>query len=545
MFVAAANLVMMPLIFIWQVLYCFFNYAELIKREPGSLGVRKWSHYGKLYLRHLNEHDHELKARLNRAYKPANQYMEIFVSPLSVVIARFLTFVAGSILAIFIALSVWDEDVLNVEHVITIITILGAIIAGCRVFIPDDNMVFCPEKTLTAVIAHTHYFPMDNWKGKAHTYDVMSHLNELFPYTALTLLQELMSPIVTPFILFFMMRPRAASIIDFFRNFTVDVTGVGDVCSFAQMDVRRHGNPDWQHTATGGGEAPGHNDSDPGASEVPFARGVNHVQAETNAYTRAEDGKTEMSLIHFTLANPDWKPPQESENFIAALRGQAAREAETLPALQEEQLEENVLYASLNSLDAAGGVYADIANNVLTSLQHQRYEGEVNTNSLVINSSQPQAMLPGAHQASGCQIQSNSNSRQQSSMLQSIQQGMITGRSSVLTSMMPMPPGPPNLRQDLRRLGLEYTGADMSLSALYLHEMHQRSCQQQQPSFGIGGGARPGSRTGAFVFQDHRRSLNDLAEEELSVPLVNTSDIEGEDGSANSSPQVFSSSNVA
>ena len=31
---------------------------------------------------------------------------------------------------------------------------------------------------------------------------------------------------------------------DFFRNFTVDVVGVGDVCSFAQMDVKRHGNPE-------------------------------------------------------------------------------------------------------------------------------------------------------------------------------------------------------------------------------------------------------------------------------------------------------------
>ena len=28
-------------------------------------------------------------------------------------------------------------------------------------------------------------------------------------------------------------------IVDFFRNFTVDVVGVGDVCSFAQLDVRK------------------------------------------------------------------------------------------------------------------------------------------------------------------------------------------------------------------------------------------------------------------------------------------------------------------
>jgi hypothetical protein len=35
-------------------------------------------------------------------------------------------------------------------------------------------------------------------------------------------------------------------IIDFYRNFTVSVLGVGDVCSFSLMDMRRHGNPAWQ-----------------------------------------------------------------------------------------------------------------------------------------------------------------------------------------------------------------------------------------------------------------------------------------------------------
>ena len=36
--VALLNLVLMPLILFWQILYSFFNYAELIKREPGHLG---------------------------------------------------------------------------------------------------------------------------------------------------------------------------------------------------------------------------------------------------------------------------------------------------------------------------------------------------------------------------------------------------------------------------------------------------------------------------------------------------------------------------
>lgn len=56
-------------------------------------------------------------------------------------------------------------------------------------------------------------------------------------------MEELLSPIVTPFILIFLLRNKSLEIIDFFRNFTVEVVGVGDICSFAQMDIRRHGNP--------------------------------------------------------------------------------------------------------------------------------------------------------------------------------------------------------------------------------------------------------------------------------------------------------------
>ena len=91
------NLVLMPVILLWQILYSFFNYAEVIKREPGSLGVRKWSLYARyylrweqkfcllnpLFLRHFNELEHELSARLSRAYKPATHYMDIFVRSFS------------------------------------------------------------------------------------------------------------------------------------------------------------------------------------------------------------------------------------------------------------------------------------------------------------------------------------------------------------------------------------------------------------------------------------------------------------------------------
>lgn len=314
-----------------------------------------WSLYGRLYLRHFNELDHELNARLNRAYRPASKYMSIFTSPIMTVIAKNVAFVTGSILAVLLILTVYDEDVLTVEHVLTTMTILGAMVAGARAFIPDENLVWCPETLLTAVLAHTHYRP-DSWRGYAHTQTTRAEVAQLFQYRAVHLLEELLSPLLTPIILCFHMRQRALDIVDFYRNFTIEVTGVGDVCSFAQMDVRKHGNPMWQTVTQSPVEdrTTGYNNqylTEPDKLRVPTS----------NQYTQAEDGKTELSLIHFTLTNPEWRPPSHAENFVTALRERAKKEV-----VHGVHGEINPLLASLNSLSGLGPGVSINDNKLIT-----------------------------------------------------------------------------------------------------------------------------------------------------------------------------------
>ncbi|RXN24684.1 autophagy-related 9A-like protein [Labeo rohita] len=177
------NLLLCPFVLVWQVLYAFFSYAEVIKREPGSLGARRWSLYGRLYLRHFNELDHELQGRLGRGYKPAAKYMNAFVSPLLAVFAKNVAFFSGSVLAVLIALTVYDEDVLTVQHILTAITVLGVVITITRSFIPDEHMVWCPEQLLQCVLAHIHYMP-DHWKGNANKSETRDEMAQLFQYKA-------------------------------------------------------------------------------------------------------------------------------------------------------------------------------------------------------------------------------------------------------------------------------------------------------------------------------------------------------------------------
>lgn len=285
------NFIFAPIILLWEILYTFFNYAEIIKREPGKIGVRHWSLYGKLYLRHFNELDHELFARLTRAYRPASKYLSAFSSPLVTIIAQHVGFICGALFAVIVVLTLYDEDVIAVGNLLTLMTGLGATVAICRGIIPEDSMVWCPESLLQAVVVHTHYMTT-NWKSHAHTSRVRESFQQIFQYRFVALLEQLVSPIVTPYLLLHWVYPRSLEIVDFFRHFTVSVVGVGDVCSFAQMDVKKHGNPRWQQES------------------------LDTVSAAPDQYTQAEDGKVELSLVHFTTTNPTWVPPPEGQAFV-------------------------------------------------------------------------------------------------------------------------------------------------------------------------------------------------------------------------------------
>ncbi|XP_059059836.1 autophagy-related protein 9A [Achroia grisella] len=303
MTLALINFLLAPLIQAWQILYFFFNYAELIKRSPGSLGLRTWSLYARVTLRHFNELEHELRDRLNRAHKPATKYLASFMSPITSVVAKNIVFVAASVLGVLVVLSVYDEDVLAVEHVLTIITILGCVVAIARALIGEEDRLGAGctgpargEELFVQVLGHVHYLPAA-WRGRAHTKNVAALFQQLFQFRAVYIIFEVLSPLLCPFVLF-SLRSRALDIVDFYRNFTVNVVGIGDVCSFAQLDIRRHGHPDWQTVGK-----------------------IGKVKGAKTQYHQGEGGKTELSLVAFSCRHPGWQPAEPAQRqFLRSLR---------------------------------------------------------------------------------------------------------------------------------------------------------------------------------------------------------------------------------
>lgn len=58
---------------------------------------------------------------------------------------RNVAFLSGSVLSVLVVLSVYDEDVLTVEHVLSIITVLGCLLAAARYCITNFFSISRPN----------------------------------------------------------------------------------------------------------------------------------------------------------------------------------------------------------------------------------------------------------------------------------------------------------------------------------------------------------------------------------------------------------------
>lgn len=129
---------------------------------------------------------------------------------------------------------------------------------------------------------------------------------------------------------------------------------MGDICSFAQLDVRNHGNPQ-VGVVLGGGLRSGGGPRGGSPTHPPVPQWLSAGQTEASVYQQAENGKTELSLMHFAITNPRWQPPPPSELFLSQLKEKVQQDAAAAPPAQRI-LAEGPLGASLLSEDSAVAV---------------------------------------------------------------------------------------------------------------------------------------------------------------------------------------------
>ncbi|OAA54510.1 autophagy protein [Niveomyces insectorum RCEF 264] len=251
LFAGFMNLLLAPFVACYLVVVYFLTYYNEYQKNPSALGARAYTPLAEWKFREFNELEHLFEERLNMSYPFATRYLDQFPKRKTEQVAKTVAFVAGSVMTVLAIASLFDPELFlgfEITHDRTVLFYVGifaTVWAAARGMITEENSVFDPEYALRNVIEYTHYEP-DHWKGRLHSYDVKVEFAELYQIKIKIFLEEILSIFFTPLILFTSLPRSSDQIIDFFREFTVHVDGLGYVCSFAVFDF---------HKGVGGGTA--------------------------------------------------------------------------------------------------------------------------------------------------------------------------------------------------------------------------------------------------------------------------------------------------
>ncbi|XVE77906.1 hypothetical protein DITRI_Ditri13aG0101500 [Diplodiscus trichospermus] len=293
MVVGLAMLLLSPFLVIFMLVYLFLRHAEQFYNHPSTASSRRWSNLSKWMFREFNEVDHLFKHRINSSVMHASEYIKQFPSPIISIIAKFISFVSGGFAAILIIIAFLEESLLEGHifgrNLFWYAAIFGTITAISRAAVTDELLVLDPEGAMSMVVQHTHYMPK-RWRGKENTETVRIEFATLFQYNGMMLLEEMASIFLTPFLLLFVVPKRVEDILRFIADFTVDVEGVGHVCSFSAFDFQKHGNGNYASPRS-----------------APRAQ-------------RSSQGKMEKSFLSFQSSYPSWEPDALGKQFLSNIR---------------------------------------------------------------------------------------------------------------------------------------------------------------------------------------------------------------------------------
>ncbi|KAJ5606411.1 Autophagy-related protein 9 [Penicillium lagena] len=246
-FAGIMNIFMAPFIVVYFMMHYFFRYFNEFKKNPAEIGSRQYTPLAEWKFREFNELWHLFERRINMSYPFASRYVDQFPKDKTVQAARFVAFISGALASVLALASIVDPELfLGFEispdrTVLFYLGIFGSIWAFARGLAPEETDVFDPEFALLELIDFTHYFP-SSWKGRLHSDDVRKDFAVLYQLKIVIFLEEILSMIFTPFVLWFSLPKCSDRLIDFFREFTVHVDGVGYLCSFAVFDFKKGTN---------------------------------------------------------------------------------------------------------------------------------------------------------------------------------------------------------------------------------------------------------------------------------------------------------------
>jgi len=232
--VAAVNLIFMPFILLFMLLYIVLQYGEQFYSNAELIMNRQWSLKAHWKMRYYNELPHSFLDRMNKAASETRNYSRQFPSRLAETTSRFFMYVLCSIFLMFLVLTLLNENLLiflNVSPnrpVLWYMGILGALIAIAKTFI-HKAFLPNPQKALEKMEKYMEIDP--RWKNDPRSLETRDDILSLFPQRAILLLRECFYMILTPYILYFVLNKESDAIGNYLLDNLTSHYGIPGVIS--------------------------------------------------------------------------------------------------------------------------------------------------------------------------------------------------------------------------------------------------------------------------------------------------------------------------
>lgn len=318
-FMGIVNLILLPFLLVFTVAYSFFRYSEEIYHQPGSIMKRTYSLLAQWKFRQFNELPHDFEKRMNRSYESAMTYLSQFPNSRFSIISKLIVFISGSIITVLTILTLIDQEFFNSFEitqgcsVLFYIGIFTSILAFTKGQISEDYKEYDPQALMENVAQETHYYPK-KWREEAYSDEVKSEFESYFDKKIYLILRDIYGLVLTPFILMITLPNCSYKIINFFEEFTVNLSSVGYVCSFAIFDFRNHGNPDYGYNVDNNMEdiKEEHESEVEDENDEGDEHNVENKIENRKENKYSNEGKMELSFLDFRAHYDSWIPNKET-----------------------------------------------------------------------------------------------------------------------------------------------------------------------------------------------------------------------------------------
>jgi autophagy-related protein 9 len=248
----------LPFIALFKIGYFVLTVAHEFhhKSTQNSLVACKWTPLAQWHFRLYNELPHKFYKRMSRSNKPGMQHLQQCRNSTLIVFFQCVAFVAGGIIGmIMIALYLVGDSILTINvmdlfgnelSILQLLTICGVLVSSARSYIPppagemtasdaDDK----PYMVLNDIGKHTRFMPpkwqkWENTGGDLKKLKIISDaVCDHFKTPVWCFLNDFLSAMLTPVVLWFLIAPKAEDIVKTVRDQIARTDHFGDMCGQA------------------------------------------------------------------------------------------------------------------------------------------------------------------------------------------------------------------------------------------------------------------------------------------------------------------------